>query len=98
MFIFRRKESTPDPLDELIVHHIQVIEGTEETDEDYAKMIDELKVLMEAKALQPVPKSVSPDTIAIIAANLAGIIAILGFEKANVLTSKAIGQLLKPRS
>jgi hypothetical protein len=98
MFNFGKKEKKSDPLDELIQHHIAYLEGTEENDEIYAAGVANLKVLMEAKALQPAPRTVSPDTMAIVAANLAGIIVILGFEKANVITSKAIGQLLKPRS
>lgn len=36
-------------------------------------------------------KRVSPDTVALIAANLAGILLIIGHERINVVTSKALG-------
>jgi hypothetical protein len=40
---------------------------------------------------------VSPDTIAVVAGNLLGIILILGYEKADVITTKALGFVLKGR-
>lgn len=43
------------------------------------------------------PNRVSVDTWAIIAGNLAGIVLILGYEKANVITSRAIGFVTKLR-
>ena len=43
------------------------------------------------------PKRVSLDTWAIIGSNLAGIVLILGYEKANVVTSKALGFVMKLR-
>lgn len=36
-------------------------------------------------------KRVSPETLALIAANLTGIIVIIGYERANVIASKALG-------
>ena len=42
-------------------------------------------------------KTVSADTIALIGANLAGILMILSYEHANVITSKAIQQISKIR-
>lgn len=40
---------------------------------------------------------ISPDTIAMIAANLVGIVLILGYEKADVITSKALGFVMRGR-
>lgn len=40
---------------------------------------------------------VSPDTIAIVSANLVGILLILYYEKLDVVSSKAIGFVLKGR-
>jgi predicted nucleic-acid-binding protein len=39
----------------------------------------------------------SPDTLLAVAGNLVGIVAILGFEKANVVTSKALGFVTKTK-
>lgn len=40
---------------------------------------------------------ISPDTIAVVAGNLAGILLILNFEKLGNVTSKALGFVLKGR-
>lgn len=42
-------------------------------------------------------RRVSPDTLAIIAANVVGILLIIGYERANVVTSKALGFILKTK-
>ena len=42
-------------------------------------------------------KSVSPDTVALIAANLAGIIIVLAWEEKHVIATKAFGMISKLR-
>ena len=62
------------------------------------KEVSEVLALMERRdELKSKKKSVSPDTIAIIAGNLLGIILILGYEKANVITTKALGFVIRGR-
>lgn len=51
------------------------------------------KVVLENKRCS----SVSPDTILLVAANLLGILAVLQHERVNVVTSKALGFIVKPR-
>lgn len=61
---------------------------------EYTVMVDnlvKLNALKDAKS----KKRVSPDTIAIIAANLLGIMIIIGHERANVITSKAMSFIPK---
>jgi hypothetical protein len=41
--------------------------------------------------------SVSPDTILLVGANLAGILLIIRHEHVNVITSRAMNTLMKPR-
>lgn len=98
MFTLKKKESRPDPLDELIENHISEMAGHEVHSDEYTLAAANLKVLMDAKAAKPERKSVTPDTIATVAANLAGILLILNYERANVLTSKSLSLLLKPKS
>lgn len=43
------------------------------------------------------PRRVSPDTIALVAANLVGIALILSHERLHVVASKAIGFIIKPK-
>lgn len=64
--------------------------------EKYAKMAEQLAGLYKLKE-QDAPKRVSPDTWALIAANLAGIVLILQYEKIHVVTSKALSFVQKAR-
>ncbi len=66
--------------------------------EDYEKQLEIVERLNKIEIeTKKVTIKVSPDTIAIIAGNLLGIALILGFEKANVLTSKALGFVMRGR-
>lgn len=65
-----------------------------------AKTPDEIQGVMDlmSKRQQLGKKqTVSPDTLAIVAGNLLGIVLILGYEKANIITTKALGFILKGR-
>lgn len=64
--------------------------------EEYTAMAENLERLYKAKANER-PSFVTPDTIAIVAGNLLGIALILGYEKADIITSKALGFILKGR-
>lgn len=66
------------------------------TSDDYAKLVKHLDILAQAKAKEK-STCVSPDTIAIIVGNLVGILLIIGYEKANVISSKALGFVLRGR-
>lgn len=63
---------------------------------EYAAIAKNLETLYKAKSHDRC-RHVSPDTIATIAGNLLGIALILGYEKANVITSKALGFVIKGR-
>lgn len=68
----------------------------EEPDADEkAKLLDQVTKLSKLKEYDR--KRVSPDTLVLVAGNLAGIILILSYEKANVLTSRALGFVMKLR-
>jgi hypothetical protein len=63
--------------------------------EEYGAMADNLEKLLKAESYKKL--KVSPDTIAIVIANLVGIILILKHEKIDIITSKALGFVLKGR-
>lgn len=63
---------------------------------EYAAMAKNLETLYKAKSNER-NRYVSPDAIAMVAGNLLGIVLILGYEKANVITSKALGFIIKGR-
>jgi hypothetical protein len=64
--------------------------------EEYGYIADNLDKLYKTKANEQV-RRVSPDTIAVVAGNLLGIVLILGYEKADIITSKALGFVLRGR-
>lgn len=63
--------------------------------EQYSEILANLERLY--KISENKTSGVSPDTIAMIAGNLLGIALILGYEKTNIITSKALGFVLKGR-
>ena len=58
--------------------------------------LKEAEILMKEADLERRGK-ISPDTVIMVAGNLAGILLILNFEKVGVITSKAMGLLIKLR-
>jgi hypothetical protein len=63
---------------------------------EYREAMDYLDRLMKMKAEERRFK-VTPDTIAIIAGNLVGILIIVGYERGHVMTSKVMGFVIKPK-
>jgi len=66
------------------------------TDEEYAKtlsLVERLHKMLDKEK----PASVSKDTILTVGANLVGIILILKHEHVNVISSKALGFIMRPR-
>lgn len=66
------------------------LEGLD-ADSDQYKLL--LSRLAELQALLPQTKKISGESWLTAAVNLAGIGAVLGYEKANVITSKAFGMI-----
>lgn len=64
--------------------------------EEYTVMAQNLERLYKLKAVDST-KKVSPDTMALVAANLLGLVLIMSFEKTNVITTKALGFVLRGR-
>jgi hypothetical protein len=93
MNIFERK---PTAIDIAIDEALAQLSGIKIDTEEYAKMVDQIAKLTKLKE-QTSNKRVSPDTLAIVAGNLAGIVMILAYERAHVVTSKAIGFVLKSK-
>lgn len=64
--------------------------------EEYSAMAKNLETLMNAQSKQRV-NEITRDTIVIVAGNLLGIALILGYEQMHVVTSKALGFVLRGR-
>lgn len=98
--MFNRKPHEDTDLEKLITKHIESMDGLGSETEDYTAQAANLKVLMEVRQLEDQiekPSRPSADTLALIAGNLAGIALILSFEKANVITSKGLSFIMKPK-
>lgn len=64
--------------------------------EEYTKQAENLERLYKAKSYEK-DRRVSLDTIAVIAGNLLGIALILGYEKTEVIRTKALGFVIRGR-
>lgn len=90
----RSKKDNSHQLDDVIKELIREIETTDVNTDDYANEVASLKTLMELRNQDKAvakKNSVSLETIVAASAHLIGIAMILGFEKANVITSKSLG-------
>jgi hypothetical protein len=94
----RNRPEETHPLDETITNLISEFAGSE-TSEEEAERAAIIKTFWELRAADKLAarRTLSPDMIAAITANLLGIGMILGFEKANVLTSKSLSLIPKIR-
>jgi hypothetical protein len=86
----------PNILDDTIAEALKQLSGIKVDDEVYSRRLDQIAKLYKLKE-QEAPRRVSPDVIWTVLGNLTGIAMILGYEHARVVTSKAIGFVLKPR-
>jgi hypothetical protein len=73
----------------------QLIDEPLGTDE-YDRKVDQIAKLYDLKK-HNASERVSKDTLYTVVANLAGILLILNYERAHVVTTKAVGFIMKPR-
>lgn len=99
--MFTRQKTTTHQLDETIANLLAEIENQTVGDESHTNAIASLKVLMDTRAAELAQANrpwVNPDVIVHSVAHLVGISMILGFEKANVITSKSLSFVPRIRS
>lgn len=89
-------------------HAFKLVEQTANNELKHAELAlkeAETTASLKLKAVETIAKQddierrnrVSMDTLAVIGANLAGIVAILAYERAHIITSKALGFVTKSR-
>lgn len=91
------KPTTKTPLDEAIDEVLLSMRMYSPDTDEYAKMLTQLERLYKLRSPKKESKSVSPDVLVNAIASVTGIGMILGFEKAHVVTSKALSFVSKPR-
>jgi hypothetical protein len=77
---------------ESVLRHLSVASVTSE---EYPKTLNYLTRLYDLKGERP--SGVKKDTIAVIAGNLLGILMILKHERMDIITSKALSFVIRPR-
>lgn len=93
--MFNRKP-TPEltALNEVITDALSVLNDHIAGSPEYGQALKHLTKLYALKESTP-PSRVTPDTIALVLGNLAGIILIVGHERGAVVTSKALSFVMK---
>jgi len=98
MFTKHKPEEDRPELEAAITKALIELQKHEPYSTEYIKALEQIEKLYKLRAPKPeLQKPVSIDAILAVAGNLAGIVLILGYERAHVLTSKALGQIIKPR-
>jgi hypothetical protein len=91
---FIKSESKLDEqIDKLLEHMSQCEPSTEK----YSGMLSDLERLVRLKKDEKLNR-VSPDTMAIVAGNLLGILIIVAYEQKHIVTSRGIGFVMRPNS
>jgi len=86
----REKENLDIAID-LLISRMSVADPDET-----ARLVDQVSKLVKCKEALT-PKPISRDTILLVAGNLVGILLILNYEKAGVVTSRALNFVMKLR-
>jgi hypothetical protein len=92
--MFRRKNPENAVLEDTIRSLYIFMQETEVDTKEYLRMVDQMIKLNQLSENHN-PKPVSNDTLILVTGNLLGIVLILSYENARVITSKAIGFVLK---
>jgi len=92
--IFQKQQSKLDEPIDAVLNSMQVY-GPEST--EYDELIGRLDRLTKMQSEERSSR-VSPDTMAIVAGNILGILIIVAYEQKHVMVSKAVGMLLRSKS
>jgi hypothetical protein len=86
----------PSPVDGEIERTLDDMSRYLPESSEYHNLIANLERLMKLKA-ENRKGGVSPDTLAIVAGNLLGILLIVAYEQKHVMSSRGFGQIIKPK-
>lgn len=84
------KSEAEKNLDRLINEHVDFMRTSVAGTDEYSTQSEELERLFKARSYIA-NRFIDPNTLLTIGANILGIILIMSYERANVITSKAFG-------
>jgi hypothetical protein len=93
--MFNNNKNKSLELDEAIQRVHDRMKYEEIDSEEYATLLQRLDKLHSIKEANT--KRISPDTLLIVGGNLLGIVLILGYERVNVVASKALSFVMKSK-
>lgn len=94
--MFKKNTKETKSIDLATEELIEKLRSLDPTTEQYAAAVKNYEVLEKAKSHKK-DMSISPDVALTVGGNLVGILAVLNFERLGVVTSKAIGMVLKAK-
>jgi hypothetical protein len=91
------QSSPPDSkLQRAVDRAVRELDGYPVASDEYGLILDRLSKLHKMKE-EDKPASISPDTLLMVGANLVSIVLIIKHEQFNVITSKALSFVIRPR-
>lgn len=96
MFLIKLNFRKKSELEKVIDSILGSMSKLEPDSDEYGKMASNLEKLLKAKSYEK-SKVISPDTMLVVIANLIGIVLILKHENVDIITSKALGFVLRGR-
>ena len=90
---FRRDE--PTVYDDAITKALTSLQTYDTEDAEFSDALSYLERLTKLKEAEKPKRKVSPDVMATVLGNLAGILVIVAYEQKHVMTSKAMGFILR---
>lgn len=96
MFFKTKSEGNkPDELEIAVNATLASLAKAEPASKEYSQLLNAVSKLTDLQKVRNSMHRVSPDTLAMIGANLLGILLILNHERAGVVASKALGFVKK---
>lgn len=91
----RKSDAEIEGFEKAITEALSQLDAVPAYSNEYNLIMNQIERLHRMKDVTLTPSRVTPDTLAIVIGNLAGIAIIVGHERAHVVTSKALGFIMK---
>ena len=87
------KSNFQEAIDDLLIE----MKETDKTSPEYQQLNEQLRMLTETQTNKKSGKVKLTEAGIVVGGNLAGVLAIIHYEKLNVMTSKALSLIVKPK-